>query len=157
MGSYRRSLGIRHLVCGSCNACEHEMNALESPQHDISQEGWQIVASPRHADVVTVTGPMTTAMREAARQTLEAVSAPRIVVAVGDCAAGQGPWAGAPDAGAGAGVELEAAVTILGCPPTPEQIKAGLARAAGMLDDAPFSARAARAGMRRTPRDRTQP
>ncbi|MGB8264867.1 MAG: hypothetical protein WCE44_00915, partial [Candidatus Velthaea sp.] len=56
---FAHSLGIRHLVCGSCNGCEHEMNALSGPAYDITQDGWDVVASPRHADVVTVTGPMT--------------------------------------------------------------------------------------------------
>lgn len=135
MKRYTNSLGIRHLVCGSCNACEHEMNALESPQHDLTQHGWQLVASPRHADVVTVTGPMTGAMREAAGATLEAVAQPRVVVAIGDCAVGSGTWNGAPAAGDGAGVELQAQIRVLGCPPAPEAIKAGLARAGALLED----------------------
>src|ERR1700682_4765735 len=99
-----KSIGIRHLVCGSCNGCEHEMNALTNPFYDITKDGWDIVASPRHADVVSVTGPMTDAMRDAARRTVDAVSQPAVIVAIGDCAAGIGPWAGAPNAGAGAGV-----------------------------------------------------
>lgn len=134
MDRYARSLGIRHLVCGSCNACEHEMNALESPQHDIAQEGWQIAASPRHADVLTVTGPMTQAMREPAAATAGAIARPRVVVAVGDCAIGTGVWSGAPSAGPGAGLELDAQVQIPGCPPSPDAIKAGLRRAAALLD-----------------------
>jgi len=131
---FRKSLAIRHLVCGSCNGCEHEMNALENLYYDISQEGWAIVASPRHADIVTVTGPMTAAMREPARLTIEAVPGPSLVVAVGDCAAGCGPWGDAPNAGTGAGAECAAAVTVLGCPPTPEAIREGLRRAAELLD-----------------------
>jgi Ni,Fe-hydrogenase III small subunit len=130
---YAHSLGIRHLVCGSCNGCEHEMNALAGPAYDISQEGWNIVASPRHADVITVTGPMTTAMRGAALATLDATTQPCVVVAVGDCAAGTGPWAGAPQAGDGAGVELAAVVTIPGCPPAPGAIRLGLQQAALLL------------------------
>jgi Ni,Fe-hydrogenase III small subunit len=131
---FARSLAIRHLVCGSCNGCEHEMNALNNPFYDITTEGWDLVASPRHADVVTVTGPMTEAMRAAAAATVEAVPNPRVVVAVGDCAAGEGPWAGAPHSGEGAGVELGAAVTVRGCPPTPEAIRAALHVAAEQLD-----------------------
>jgi Ni,Fe-hydrogenase III small subunit len=130
---FGHSLGIRHLVCGSCNGCEHEMNALTNPFYDITRDGWDIVASPRHADVITVTGPMTDAMREAARRTVDAAPAPCVIVAVGDCATGEGPWAGAPNAGAGAGVELEAAVVVRGCPPTPEEIRAGLLQAARRL------------------------
>ena len=132
-GRFAHSLGVRHLVCGSCNGCEHELNALAGPAYDTTREGWSIVASPRHADVVTVTGPMTDAMRGPAAATLEAVSRPCVVVAIGDCAAGEGPWSGAPHAGAGAGVELGAAVTVRGCPPTPDAIKAGLAAAARAL------------------------
>ena len=124
--TFRKSLGVRHLACGSCNGCEHEMNALSNAFYDITQDGWDIVASPRHADVVTVTGPMTPAMRAAARETLDAVPHPRVVVAIGDCAAGEGPWVGAPSAGPGAGVELQSTITVRGCPPTPEEIRAAL-------------------------------
>lgn len=133
MKRFAHSLGIRHLVCGSCNGCEHEMNALNNAFYDITRDGFDLVASPRHADVVTVTGPMTAAMRGAAHETLEATPRPRIVVAVGDCAAGEGPWAGAPQAGEGAVVELGAKVVVRGCPPRPEAIVAGLREAAERL------------------------
>jgi Ni,Fe-hydrogenase III small subunit len=126
----RRSLGIRHLSCGSCNGCEHEVNALSNAYYDITQEGWDIVASPRHADVVTVTGPVTETMRDAARSTLEATPRPYVVVAVGDCALGKGPWAGAAEAGEGAIAEFGATVLVSGCPPVPEAIRAALAEAA---------------------------
>jgi Ni,Fe-hydrogenase III small subunit len=133
--TFSNSLAIRHLVCGSCNGCEHEMNALAGPNYDLTQYGWEIAASPRHADVVTVTGPMTDAMREAARATLDAVSQPSAIVAIGDCAAGEGPWCGAPTAGDGAGVELQARVYVRGCPPAPAEILAGLREAAKLLDE----------------------
>ncbi len=145
MTVFRRSIGIRHLVCGSCNACEHEMNALAGPDYDITQDGWDMVASPRHADVVTVTGPMTDAMRAPAETTLEAVPDPKVVVAVGDCAIGCGVFAGRASVGAGAGVELGAAVTVPGCPPTPHAIKAGLQRAAQALSAASTPRRRRRA------------
>jgi Ni,Fe-hydrogenase III small subunit len=109
------------------------MNALNNAYYDITRDGWDIVASPRHADVITVTGPMTVAMRAVAEQTVDAVPRPRLVVAVGDCAAGVGPWTGAPEAGAGAGVELEATVFIYGCPPTPDAIRSGLEEAGDLL------------------------
>jgi len=134
---FDHSIGIRHLVCGSCNGCEHEMSALTNAVYDITQVGWDIVASPRHADIISVTGPMTQAMRPAARATREAAAQPCVVVAIGDCAAGEGPWAGAPYAGAGAGIELQAVVTVRGCPPTPQMIKAGLLRAVQTLDAPP--------------------
>jgi Ni,Fe-hydrogenase III small subunit len=130
---FRASIGIRHLVCGSCNGCEHEMNALTNIFYDITQDGWDLVASPRHADVVTVTGPMTEAMQTAAQDTLAAVPLPRVVVAIGDCATGEGPWQSAP-AGAGAGIELAADVLVRGCPPVPDAIRAGLRAAAELLD-----------------------
>ena len=131
--SFRGSLGIRHLVCGSCNGCEHEMNALNNAYYDITRDGWDIVASPRHADVITVTGPMTGAMRAPADQTVDATPLPRVVVAVGDCAAGVGPWAVAPEAGEGAGVVLNASIFVYGCPPTPDAIRSGLKEAAELL------------------------
>ena len=136
-GRYERSLGIRNLVCGSCNGCEHEMNALAGPAYDITQHGWDLVASPRHADVVTVTGPMTEAMRDAAAATLAATSDPVVVIAIGDCAIGCGPWSGVGSAGSGAGPELGARVLVPGCPPTPNGIKRGLRQAARLLDGAP--------------------
>ncbi len=130
MTRFTSSLGIRHLVCGSCNACEHEMNALAGPDYDITARGWEIVASPRHADIVTVTGPMTEAMRQPAHDTLEAASRPCIVVAIGDCAMGAGTWS---RNGEGAGTELHAEIAVPGCPPSPEAIIAGLAAAAQRL------------------------
>ena len=137
MSRFDHSLGIRHLVCGSCNGCEHEMNALTNPFYDITKDGWDVVASPRHADIITVTGPMSDAMRDAAKSKLEAASQPCIVVAIGDCATGDGPWAGAPNAGAGAGVELGAAVVVAGCPPAPDAIRAGLKEAGRRLAERP--------------------
>jgi len=133
---YERSLGIRHLVCGSCNGCEHEMNALAGPAYDITQHGWDLVASPRQADVVTVSGPMTEAMRDAAAATLAAAPQPRVVVSIGDCAIGVGPWCGVGSAGDGAGPELGARVSVRGCPPSPDEIVRGLREAARLLDDA---------------------
>lgn len=109
------------------------MSALENTFYDITQEGWDIVASPRHADVITVTGPITDAMRAAAHETIAAASRPLVIVAVGDCALGTGPWSGAPAAGRGATEELGATVTVPGCPPTPEAIRAALQEAAERL------------------------
>ena len=130
MSRFARSLGIRHLVCGSCNACEHEMNALSNPEYDSTRFGWDIVASPRHADVVTVTGPITSAMRRAAHETIDATPHPRIIVAIGDCAAGEGVWKDASESGNGAVAELGAEVVVRGCPPSPKAILAGLEEAA---------------------------
>ena len=110
------------------------MNALGAPQYDISQYGWDIAASPRHADVVTVTGPMTEAMRNAAHSTVDATAQPRSIVAIGDCAVGTGAWCNVGTAGPGAGIELAAEVHVPGCPPTPDAIIHGLRQAAQLLD-----------------------
>lgn len=128
--SFRKSLGIRHLVCGSCNGCEHEVNALNSAYYDITKDGWDIVASPRHADVITATGPVTEAMRDAARITLEATPTPYVIVAIGDCALGEGPWVGSAEAGEGVVAEFGATLRVSGCPPSPSAIRAALADAA---------------------------
>jgi len=130
MNRFERSLGIRNLVCGSCNGCEHEMNALAGPDYDITALGWDIVASPRHADVITVTGPMTEAMEVPSQETVEAAARPRVIVAIGDCAVGTGAWS---NDGSGAGTWLGAAVNVVGCPPSPAAIIDSLARAAKLL------------------------
>jgi Ni,Fe-hydrogenase III small subunit len=109
------------------------MNALSNPMHDITRYGWDIVASPRHADIVTVTGPITTAMRAAAHETIDATPQPRIVVAIGDCAAGDGIWKDAESSGEGAVAELGARVVVRGCPPAPDAIVAGLEEASKLL------------------------
>jgi formate hydrogenlyase subunit 7 len=131
MSGFKRSLAFRHLVCGSCNGCEHEVNALEGPDYDLTSLGYEIAASPRHADAITVTGPMTEAMREPARETIDAAPRPRVIVAIGDCAIGTAVWC---DNGSGAGSELGASVSVAGCPPAPRAILAGLAQAAALLD-----------------------
>ena len=130
MNRFERSLGIRHLVCGRCNGCEHEMNALAGPDYDITALGWDIVASPRHADVITVTGPMTEAMETPSQETIEAAARPCVIVAIGDCAVGTGAWS---NDGSGAGTRLGAAVQVAGCPPSPAVIIEGLTRAAKLL------------------------
>ena len=109
------------------------MNALSNPMYDSTRFGWDIVASPRHADVITVTGPMTSAMRRAAHETIDATPRPRIVIAIGDCAAGEGVWKDASESGDGAVTELGAEVVVPGCPPSPKAILAGLEEAARRL------------------------
>jgi Ni,Fe-hydrogenase III small subunit len=110
------------------------MIALTNSFYDITRDGWDLVASPRHADVVTVTGPMTDAMWGPAVDTIDAVSRPRIIVAIGDCATGDGPWSGCRHTGEGAGIELGAVVAVQGCPPNPSAIRAGLREAAWKLE-----------------------
>ncbi len=129
-----RSLHLRHLDAGSCNACDWELTALLNPVYDVRRLGIDFVASPRHADGVMVTGPVTRNLETAVRRTVEAVPEPRIVIAVGACA-GSGGIVGEGYASAG-GVDkvLPVDVYIPGCPPRPEAIIFGILLALGRLD-----------------------
>jgi Ni,Fe-hydrogenase III small subunit/formate hydrogenlyase subunit 6/NADH:ubiquinone oxidoreductase subunit I len=129
-----RSLHLRHLDAGSCNACDWELTALLNPVYDIRRLGIDFVASPRHADGVIVTGPVTRNLETAVRRTFDAVPDPRVVIAVGACAA-SGGIVGEGYASAG-GVDrvLPVDVYIPGCPPRPEAIIFGILVAVGRLD-----------------------
>jgi len=121
-GDHPRWLGVRHVDAGSCNGCEHELGAVSNPFHDLPRFGLDIVASPRHADVLLVTGPVTTRMEQALRIAYEAMPEPRLVAALGDCALGCNVLA---DAGQLAGALediLPVDIRIPGCPPSPEAI-----------------------------------
>jgi Ni,Fe-hydrogenase III small subunit len=121
-----RSLAIRHVDAGSCNACEHELTATAAPQYDLQRFGLDIVASPRHADVLLVTGPVTTRMRAALLAAYEAMPEPRRVAALGDCALGCGVLAAAEELAAPLEELLPVDVRIPGCPPAPDEIAAGI-------------------------------
>jgi Ni,Fe-hydrogenase III small subunit/Fe-S-cluster-containing hydrogenase component 2 len=121
-----RSLHVRHLDTGSCNGCDWEIAALLNPYHDVQRLGIDFVASPRHADLLLVTGVMTRNLEEAARRTYEAMPEPRMVVAVGACAIGGGVFAGSPQILDGVGGTLPVDVYVPGCPPRPEAIIEGL-------------------------------
>lgn len=123
------SLALRHVDAGSCNGCEHELNASASPFADIQRFGLSIVASPRHADALVVTGAVTTRMLEPLRTAYAAMPEPRLVVAVGDCALGCGLLGMADEIVGPVESVLPVAVRIAGCPPTPEQLAAGLREA----------------------------
>ena len=125
------SLAIRHVDAGSCNACEHELAATAGPHYDLQRFGLDIVASPRHADVLLVTGPVTTRMREPLLVAYESMPEPRLVAALGDCALGCGVLAMATELAAPLEELLPVDVRIPGCPPTPEQIAAALVAAMG--------------------------
>jgi Ni,Fe-hydrogenase III small subunit/formate hydrogenlyase subunit 6/NADH:ubiquinone oxidoreductase subunit I len=129
-----RSLHLRHLDAGSCNACDWELTALLNPVYDVRRLGIDFVASPRHADGVAVTGPVTRNLETAVRRTVEAIPDPRIVIAVGACAT-SGGIVGEGYASAG-GVDrvLSVDVYIPGCPPRPEAIIFGMLVALGRLD-----------------------
>ena len=122
-----RSLSIREVDAGSCNGCELEIHALNNVVYDIERFGIRFVASPRHADVLLVTGPVTTNMRRALIDTYEATPAPKWVVAAGDCAEHCGVFAGSYAVAGPLSEILPVDLTIRGCPPTPMQLLAGLA------------------------------
>ena len=121
-----RALALRHVDAGSCNACELESQALSNPYYNVEGLGIRYVASPRHADVLMVTGPVTKNMAVALRRTYEAMPEPRLVIAVGACASGCGVY-GANYATVGAVSEIMPVdVAIAGCPPSPAAILQGI-------------------------------
>ncbi len=125
----RGSLAVRHVDAGSCNGCEHELAAATNPFYDLQQYGLNVVASPRHADVLLVTGAITTRMAGPLRTAYEAMPEPRLVAALGDCALGcnllgdQAELAGPLEA------ILPVDLRIPGCPPTPKAIAQALTAA----------------------------
>jgi len=122
-----RSLAIRQVDAGSCNGCELEINALQNVAHDLERLGLRFVASPRHADVLLVTGPVTRNMAEALLRTRAAMAEPCWVVALGDCALDGGVFKGSYAVLGGVDAALPVDLVIPGCPPSPEQILEGLA------------------------------
>ena len=121
-----RSLSIRHVDAGSCNGCELEMHALSNAFYDLERFGLRFVASPRHADVLTVTGPVTKNMREALQRTYHAMPDPKWVVALGTCAADGGIFAGSYACLGGVSDVLPVDLHIRGCPPSPSEMLKGL-------------------------------
>ncbi|AXK84027.1 NADH-quinone oxidoreductase subunit NuoB [Pseudolabrys taiwanensis] len=121
-----RSLSIRQVDAGSCNGCELEIHALSNAFYDLERFGLRFVASPRHADVLMVTGPVTKNMRDALRRTYEATPDPKWVVAVGGCAADGGLFAGSYAVEGGVKDVVPVDLHISGCPPNPRQLLAGL-------------------------------
>ena len=117
-----RSLAIRAVDAGSCNGCELELHALGNAYYDLERFGIRFVASPRHADVLLITGPVTTNMAEAVRRTVEATPEPRWVLAVGDCAVDGGVFADSYAVTGGADAVVPVALRIPGCPPDPEKL-----------------------------------
>ena len=121
-----RSLAIRQVDAGSCNGCELEIHALNNPYYDLERFGLKFVASPRHADVLLVTGPVTRNMAEALRRTYEATPDPKWVVAVGDCGCGCGVFEGSYAVLGGVDKVLPVDLHIPGCPPRPAALLQGL-------------------------------
>jgi Ni,Fe-hydrogenase III small subunit len=121
-----RSLAIRQVDAGSCNGCELEIHALSNAFYDLERFGLRFVASPRHADVLMVTGPVTKNMREALLRTYNATPDPKWVIAVGACAADGGVFAGSYAVAGGVKDVIPVDLHIRGCPPTPTDLLKGL-------------------------------
>jgi Ni,Fe-hydrogenase III small subunit len=121
-----RSLAVRQVDAGSCNGCELEIHALNNPYYDLERFGIRFVASPRHADVLLVTGPVTRNMAEALLRTWQATPEPKWVVAAGDCAADGGVFAGSYACVGGVATVVPVDLHIRGCPPTPQALLEGL-------------------------------
>jgi Ni,Fe-hydrogenase III small subunit len=121
-----RSLSIREVDAGSCNGCELEIHALNNAFYDLERFGLRFVASPRHADVLMVTGPVTKNMREALQRTYDATPDPKWVVAVGDCAVDGGIFSGSYAVVGGVQAVVPVDLHIRGCPPSPIQLLKGL-------------------------------
>ena len=121
-----RSLSIREIDAGSCNGCELEIHALNNAFYDLERFGVHFVASPRHADVLLVTGPVTRNMREALERTYNATPDPKWVVAVGDCAVDGGIFSGSYAVVGGVSGVVPVDLQIRGCPPDPIQLLKGL-------------------------------
>ncbi len=121
-----RTLAFRAVDAGSCNGCELEMHALNNVLYDLERFGMRFVASPRHADVLLVTGPVTKNMREALERTYQATPAPKWVVAVGDCARDGGVFAGSAACIGSVSSVVPVDLHIAGCPPSPTALLKGL-------------------------------
>jgi Ni,Fe-hydrogenase III small subunit len=130
----QRSMQIRHLDAGSCNGCDWEIQSLLGPAYDMQRLGLDIVASPRHADCLLVTGSVTRHLEIAAIRTWEAMPAPRIVIAVGACACGGGVLQGSYCTAGGVKNVLPVDISIPGCPPRPQALLHGLMLALDRID-----------------------
>lgn len=130
---FGRSLRLREVSAGGCNACEADVNVLGTVVFDLGRFGIQFVASPRHADGILVTGPVTENMKDALIKTYEAVPAPKIVIASGACAINGGPFIDSPDVHNGLDGLLPVDLYIPGCPPHPLTVLDGMLRLLGKL------------------------
>jgi len=133
-GLFGRSLSIREVDAGSCNACEVEVNALANPVYDMERFGIHIVASPRHADMLLVTGPVTRNMELALLKTANATPGPKLVVAMGSCACNGGIFGETYASGGGVDRFMPVDVYIPGCPPRPQAVIFGLMVAVDKLE-----------------------
>jgi Ni,Fe-hydrogenase III small subunit len=130
---FGRSLKLRQVSAGGCNACEADVNVLNTVVFDLGRFGIQFVASPRHADGLLITGPVTQNMQLALQKTYDAVPAPKIVIAVGACAIAGGPFIDHQEVCNGAEAVVPVDLYIPGCPPHPISILDGLLRLLGKI------------------------
>ncbi|HEV2278442.1 MAG TPA: hypothetical protein VGS02_09715 [Acidobacteriaceae bacterium] len=126
-----RALCIREVDAGSCNGCELEIHALNNPYYNLEGLGIRFVASPRHADLLLVTGPVSVNMEQALKRTWEAMPEPRLVIAIGDCGACGGVFGRSYASRGGVASVIPVDLTIPGCPPGPTAILEGILRVAG--------------------------
>jgi len=131
---FKRSLTIREVDTGSCNACEMEMNALMNPIYDAERFGVHIAASPRHADALVVTGPVTVNMEKALKDVYRTTPDPKLVIALGDCACDCGMFKGSYGVTGPVERHVPVDVKIHGCPPRPAEILHALQRLRGRDD-----------------------
>jgi Ni,Fe-hydrogenase III small subunit len=132
----RTSLALRHVDAGSCNGCEHELQNVSGPHYDLARFGLSLVASPRHADVLLITGPVTRRMVEPLKLAYEAMPEPRMVAALGDCALGCNVLGLSSEFVGSVERILPVDIRIPGCPPTPAAIAAAIFGAAAPSSDA---------------------
>jgi Ni,Fe-hydrogenase III small subunit len=130
---FGRSIRLRQVSAGGCNACEADINVLNTLTFDLSRFGIQFVASPRHADGLVVTGPVTKNMALALKKTYDAVPAPKVVIAVGACAISGGLFADRPETSDGVDGMLPVDLYVPGCPPHPYTILDGMLRLLGRI------------------------
>ncbi len=132
---FGRSLKLRQVSTGGCNACEADLNVLNTVVFDLGRFGIQFVASPRHADGIVVTGPVSENMRKALLETYAAVPAPKLVIAVGACAISGGPYVDNPEVHNGCGSLVPVDLYLPGCPPHPMTVLDGFLRLLGQLEN----------------------